>query len=190
MKELFDLYMVFVRIGAVAFGGGYAMMPILEKELIEKRGWITSEELVDYFAIGQCTPGIIAINVSTFVGVKKRGIPGAIIATLGFVTVPIVLIFIIAMFLKNFADNVYVKHAFAGIRVCVCVLIVNTVINMWKKSIPDIPALLLFISVALIAIFKSYLPISVPLAVLVIIAGVCGVIINNVRNSNRSNVNE
>ena len=83
MHDLLILYITFLKIGAVNFGGGYSMLPLLERELVDNRHWVTTEEIMDYFAIGQCTPGIIAINVSTFVGNKKAGIPGGIIASLG-----------------------------------------------------------------------------------------------------------
>ena len=115
--------LTFARIGLVNFGGGYAMLPLLERELVNDRGWCTTDELMDYFAIGQCTPGLIALNVSTFIGNKRKGVLGGITATLGFVTCPIIIILLIAMFLTNFADLPIVKNAFAGIRVCVCVLI-------------------------------------------------------------------
>ena len=132
MNELLDLYLCFVKIGATNFGGGYAMLPLLERELAVKRNWVTMEELMDYYAIGQCTPGVIALNVSTFIGVKRKGIPGAITSTMGFLTAPIAIILIIAAFLTNFADLPAVNHAFAGIRVCVCILILQAVIKLWK----------------------------------------------------------
>ena len=120
------------------------MFPILHHEFIEKRGWITERELTDYYAIGQCTPGIIAVNVSTFVGNKRGGPLRGIIATLGFVTVPLVLLIAIAASLRSFAQVPVVRSAFAGIRVCVCVLIVNAVLRLWKNSVVDRPTLLLF----------------------------------------------
>ena len=129
-----ELYLVFLRIGAVNFGGGYAMLPLLEEDLNKKRGWVTTDELMDYFAIGQCTPGIIALNVSTFIGNKRKGVPGAVASTLGFLTCPIILILLIAAFLTNFADIPLVQNAFAGIRVCVCVLILEAVMKLWIKS--------------------------------------------------------
>ena len=127
MKELLELYWTFVQIGCVTFGGGYAMLPILERELVDKRHWTTMDDLRDYFSIGQCTPGIIALNVSTFIGEKRKGVTGALAATMGFLTGPIVIILIIAAFLTNFAQLEVIQHAFAGIRVCVCVLIVQAV---------------------------------------------------------------
>ena len=176
MKELIELYVAFMRIGAVNFGGGYAMLPLLEKDLNEKRHWTTTEELMDYFAIGQCTPGLIALNVSTFIGHKRKGTAGALAATLGFLTCPIAIILVISAFLTNFADLPVVKNAFAGIRVCVCVLILQAVMRLWKKSVPDKTALVLYLIIFLLMVFSSRLPVRVPAALLVIMAGVFGVI--------------
>ena len=176
MKELIELYLAFLRIGAVNFGGGYAMLPLLERDLNEKRHWTTTEELMDYFAIGQCTPGVIALNVSTFIGYKRKKIPGALAATIGFLTIPILIILIISAFLAIFADLPVVKNAFAGIRVCVCVLILQAVLRLWKKSVPDNIALILYLVIFAITVFSGLLPVRVPAAVLVIAAGVFGVI--------------
>lgn len=178
MNELLDLYLTFVRIGCVNFGGGYAMLPLLERELVTKRHWTTMDDLRDYFSIGQCTPGIIALNVSTFIGEKKAGIAGALCATLGFLTGPITIILIIASFLSNFADLEIVQHAFAGIRVCVCVLIVQAVLRLWKKSVVDGFTLGLYLVIFVLNAFSGVLPVKVPAAVLVICAGVIGVIVS------------
>jgi chromate transporter len=174
VKELWELYLAFVKLGCVNFGGGYAMLPLLERELVTKRGWTTTEELRDYFAIGQCTPGIIALNVSTFIGNKKRGVPGAIAATAGFLAGPILIIILIAAFLRNFAELEAVKHAFAGIRVCVCVLILQAVLRLWKSSVVDVFTFVLYIVVFALNAFSGYLPVKVPAAVLVIFAGLAG----------------
>ena len=179
MKELLELYLLFMRIGAVNFGGGYAMLPLLEEELVKRRGWVTTEDLMDYFAIGQCTPGIIALNVSTFIGHKKKGVSGALCATLGFLTIPVMIILVIAAFLKNFADYPLVQHAFAGIRVCVCVLIVEAVLRLWKKAIVDWKTLALYILVFLLMAFGKLLPVTIPAAVLVICSGIGGLILGN-----------
>ena len=176
MKELLELYLAFLRIGAVNFGGGYAMLPLLDRDLNEKRHWTTTEELMDYFAIGQCTPGVIALNVSTFIGYKKKKVPGALVATLGFLTVPILVILVISAFLTNFADLPVVKNAFAGIRVCVCVLIFQAVLRLWKKSVPDNIALILYLVIFGITVCSGLLPFKVPAAVLVIAAGIFGVV--------------
>ncbi len=175
---LFDLYWTFLKIGAVTFGGGYAMLPILERELAEKRHWTTLEELRDYFAVGQCTPGIIAMNVSTFIGRKQAGIKGALMTCLGFLTVPVTLILLIAIFLNNFAQLEWVQHAFAGIRVCVCVLIAQAVLRLWKKSVVDALALVIFLAVFALNAFSGVLPVKIPAAVLVILAGAVGILIS------------
>ena len=175
MKELIELYTAFLRIGAVNFGGGYAMLPLLQRDLEETRHWTTTDELMDYFAIGQCTPGIIALNVSTFIGHKKKGIPGAMAATLGFLTMPIIIIIIIAAFLQNFAELEVVQHAFAGIRVCVCVLIVQAVLRLWKKSVVDAKCMILYLVIFALTVFSKMMPVSLPAAVLVIAAGVFGI---------------
>ena len=185
MKELLELYFAFLKIGAVNFGGGYAMLPLLERDLVQNRGWTTTQDLTDYFAIGQCTPGLIALNVSTFIGSRRKGIPGAIAATVGFVTSPIVIILIIATFLQGFADYPVVQNAFAGIRVCVCVLIIQAVLRLWSKSVVDKTTLALYIGVFLMTALSGVLPLAVPAAVLVIISGMLGVIIGGFRDKNK-----
>ena len=185
MKDLLDLYWTYLKIGCVNFGGGYAMLPLLERELANKKGWVTMDELRDYFAIGQCTPGVIALNVSTFVGQKRKGVAGAIAAMLGFLTGPITIILILAAFLRNFAELEAVQHAFAGIRVCVCVLIVQAVLRLWKKSIVDPFTLALYLVIlALFSVssFTSLLPVKIPAAVLVILAGLAGLAASLLKN--------
>ena len=175
LKELFDLYYAFLRIGLVNFGGGYAMLPLLERDLAEKRGWVTVDELMDYFAIGQCTPGLIALNVATFIGNKRKGIVGGIVATLGFLTCPIVIILLIAMFLTNFAELPIVKNAFAGIRVCVCVLILQAILKLWGKSVIDVTTFIIYLIIFLLMVFSALLPVSIPAFTMVIAAAVFGV---------------
>ena len=171
MNRYLDLFLTFARIGGLTFGGGYAMLPILEKEVVEKRGWCSEEELTDYYAIGQCTPGVIAVNTATFVGSKLAGIPGGICATVGVVFPSLVIITVIAAFLRNFADNPYVIHAFAGLRVVVTVLVLNTVIKLLKSNVigKGFPFLILF---ALVLIASFVFKISSIL--LVVIAAVWG----------------
>ena len=178
MKTLLELYWTFVQIGCVTFGGGYAMLPILERELVDKRHWTTMDDLRDYFSIGQCTPGIIALNVSTFIGQKKAGVLGALAASVGFLTAPVAIIMIIAAFLTNFADLAVVQHAFAGIRVCVCVLIVQAVLRLWKKSVVDALALVIYLVVFALNAFSGLLPVKIPAAVLVLLAGAAGIFIS------------
>jgi len=182
MNQLLELYWTFVKIGCVTFGGGYAMLPILERELVEKRRWTTMDDLRDYFSIGQCTPGIIALNVSTFIGEKRGGVKGAIAATTGFLTGPIAIILVIAAFLQNFASYPVVQHAFAGIRVCVCVLILQAVLRLWKKSVVDPFTLGLYLTVFALNVLSGFLPVKIPAAVLVILAGLAGVLAANRKN--------
>ena len=174
MNKLMDLFFTFARIGGLTFGGGYAMLPMLQKEVVEKRGWATEEELMDYYAIGQCTPGIIAVNTATFVGQKTAGISGGIIATLGVVFPSLIIITIIAAFIQNFAHLAIVQNAFAGIRVCVCVLIFNAVVQLWKKSVIDKPTFAVFILVLLGSALTSLSPV-----VFIILAALFGIIVKN-----------
>ena len=169
MPSLLDLFITFAKIGAVTFGGGIAMLPILERELVQNRQWTTEEELTDYYAIGQCTPGIIAVNTATFIGQKQRGVIGGIIATLGLVSPSVIVITIIAAFLTNFADNPYVINAFAGIRVCVCVLVINAAYKLAKKAIVDRKTLIIYLLV-----FAAAIRLDVSPAVFVLIAAFAG----------------
>ncbi|MGN0971314.1 MAG: chromate transporter [Aristaeellaceae bacterium] len=135
LRELWNLYRSFFTIGALTFGGGYAMLPMLEREVVEKHKWATQEEILNYFAIGQCTPGIIAVNTATFVGYKQRKVPGGIAATLGLVSPSLIIIILIAMVLQNFMAIAWVQHAFAGIRVAVCALIASSVLKLAKGNL-------------------------------------------------------
>ena len=174
MKKYLQLFFTFSKIGVMTFGGGYAMLPMLQRELVEQRGWVTEEELTDYFAIGQCTPGIIAVNVATFVGQKRGGVPGGVAATLGLVFPSLVIITIIAALLRNFAELSLVKNAFSGIRVCVCVLILNAVVKLWKKAVVDIPTLLIFLAVLALTVLTELSPV-----IFVLCAALAGVLVKN-----------
>lgn len=169
MPILLELFLTFAKMGAVTFGGGYAMLPILQREVVEKRHWATNDELTDYYAVGQCTPGIIAVNTATFIGTKLAGTVGGVIATLGVVFPSIVIITLIAMFLTNFADLPLVKNAFAGIRICVCVLIFNAVLKLLKGAIVDKLTKILFVMVVVISTVTDISP-----AILVVLAGLIG----------------
>ncbi|MBQ9915321.1 MAG: chromate transporter [Clostridia bacterium] len=146
MKDLFDLFLTFARIGGFTFGGGYAMLPMLQKELVDKKKWTTEETLLDYYAIAQCTPGVIAVNTATLVGYRLKGVLGGIFATLGVIFPSLIIITIIAAVLNNFAELAVVKNAFVGIRACVCALILDSVIKLGKKAITD--RITLFIAIA------------------------------------------
>ena len=159
MKTLWELFLAFARVGVMTFGGGYAMIPILEREIVDRHGWATEEELMDYYAVGQCTPGVIAVNTATFIGYKVAGTAGGIAATLGVIFPSVVIITIIAGILTNFAEVPAVKSAFAGIRVCVCVLIFNAVLKLWKKAVVDKITLVLFLGVFLLSVFFDISPV-------------------------------
>lgn len=164
MKELFDLFRAFFTIGALTFGGGYAMLPMLEREIVTKHKWATQEEILNYFAIGQCTPGIIAVNTATFVGYKTRKTAGGIAATLGVITPSLLIIMVIAMVLENFMDIQWVQHAFAGIRVAVCALIVTSVIKLFKSNVKKLwhiaLAVIAFVVVALLKLSPVYVVVA------------------------------
>ena len=173
MKTLIQLFFIFARIGGFTFGGGYAMLPMLQKELVENKGWTTNEELIDYYAIGQCTPGIIAVNVATFVGYKTKGILGGIFATLGMITPSLIIVGIIAAFLHGFQDYEVVQWAFAGIRAAVVALILSAMWKIAKKSLVDIFAVIIFLVVAALSYFTDVSPV-----IFVITAGLCGLALN------------
>ena len=157
--KLLTLFLSFAKVGVLTFGGGYAMIPILEREIVDRQGWASSEELMDYYAVGQCTPGVIAVNTATFIGYKIAGNIGAVAATLGVIFPSFVIITVIAGIIRNFADIPAVKSAFAGIRVCVCVLIFNSVIKLWKGAVKDKAALVLCLLVFVLSVFFNISPI-------------------------------
>ncbi len=186
LKTCLELFWVFMRVGAMTFGGGYAMLPILQRELVEKRQWVTDENLTDYYAIGQCTPGIIALNVSTFIGRSKAGLLGAISAAVGFELVPLIIILVISLFLEGFSDNEYVQHALAGINVCVCVLILNTLLKLRKSTLKGAFSLVVFFVVFALAAMGEFLPFSIPLPVLVIAAALTGIIAGQIKEKKKT----
>lgn len=172
MKELWTLFYVFAKIGVITFGGGYAILPNIRKEVVENKKWATDEEVLNYYAVGQCTPGVIAVNTATFIGFKRKGIIGAIFATAGIIFPSLVIIMIIAKFIRNFTDIIWVKYIFNGIRISVCALILNTVINMWNKGVKDFFGVIVyFITLALCILF------DVSPVIIVILSILAGIII-------------
>lgn len=164
LHDLLILYTLFFRMGAVTFGGGYAMLPILRREIIQNHKWMDEETIMDYYALSQGLPGIIAINVSVFIGYKQRKIPGAVAAALGMVSPCIIIISIIAFFLSSFQDNVYVQHALAGISVCVAALILDAVISMWKKGVKDAFGVVVCLVMLVLNTFTDLSPILLVIA--------------------------
>ena len=171
MKNLLKLFYIFAKIGLTTFGGGYAMLPILKREVVDKYKLATEEELMDYYAIGQCTPGIISVNTATFIGHKTAGLAGAITATLGIITPSFFIILLLATFLKNFAENLLVTQAFRGINVCVSALIFTAVLSLWRKNIPNRIALFIFILAFLLNAILKLSPVTI-----IIIAGILGLL--------------
>lgn len=152
IKEFFEIFFAFAKVGVMTFGGGYSMLPILQKEIIDNKGWIEPEELMDYFAIGQCLPGLIAVNTALFAGHRHRGDKGAIAAALGVSFPSIVIIVILANLITSFSDIAWVQHAFAGIRVCVCIQIFNAVFKLFKSALIDKLTVCIFAAVFVLSI--------------------------------------
>ena len=167
-----ELFIAFAKIGVLTFGGGYAMLPIIQREIVEKKKWVTEAEVMDYYAIGQCTPGVIAVNTATFTGRHIAGSLGGICATAGVVFPSIVIITFIAALIRGFAYFKPVQDALAGIRVCVCVLIFNAVVKMWKKAVVDRVTLILYALILAASVFWNASPI-----LMVVIAAVAGLIV-------------
>ena len=174
MKELWDLYITYAKIGLMTFGGGMTMLPILQREVVDHKGWATEEELMDYYAIAQCTPGIIAVNTATFIGHKRKGMIGGILATLGVVTPSLIIITLLAEIIRQFSHLAVVENAFAGIQVCLCVLIFNAVMKLMRKAVIDKPTAVIYILVLLGSVFLKLSPIW-----FVLLAGLAGVLLRN-----------
>jgi len=170
MRTYLNLFWAFFKIGGLTFGGGYAMLPMLQREVVEKQNWTTEAELMDYYAIGQCMPGLIAANTATFIGNKVKGTPGGIVATLGVVFPSLLVILAVAAFLSNYTHLAAVQNAFAGIQVGVFVLILNAVIRLYKAAVVDLFTTILFATVFFCSLFFSITPV-----IYVILAGIAGI---------------
>ncbi len=173
MKSLWKLYITFVKIGAFMFGGGYSMLPLLSRELVDRLGWTTEEELLDYFAIAQCTPGVIAINTATFIGHKRNGLIGGALATLGVITVPLILVIVIVSTLMRFWNLPVVTSAFHGIRVAVAALIAAVVVRLIRSNVKNLFGIVLcLLGFTAVAVFgQSPIIVVVAAAVTGIVAG-------------------
>lgn len=171
MKLLAELYFTFFKIGLFTFGGGYAMLPLIQREVIEKKHWASEEEVLDYYAIGQCTPGVIAVNTATFIGYYKKGVIGGIVATLGVISPSLIIITVIAGVIRNFSEIAIVQHALMGIKVAVCMLMFNAIKKLWKNSIKNIAGIVIFVVALGLSLFAS-----ISTVILVVLAGVSGII--------------
>lgn len=172
MRFLFELYGTFFKIGILTFGGGLTMLPMLKYEIAEKKKWTTEDELLDCYAIGQCTPGIIAVNTATYVGYKKAGVSGGIWATLGMISPSLVIITIVAAFMKQFMDNVWLQHALMGIRGVVCALMLNTVLILARKSLVSPSCYIICIAAFIPAMFTKF-----PTVCIILLAALSGILI-------------
>lgn len=176
LKKLFKLFAAFAKIGVMTFGGGLTMLPMLTREIVDKRKWSTEEELLDYYAVGQCTPGIIAVNTATFIGYNHAGILGGIFATVGMVTPSILIILAVAAVLQRFMEYQIVASALMGIRAVVCALLMHTVITLGRKSLVDIITAMIFI----IGIVCTFI-FDLPPVLIVFIGGIIGTIVSKIR---------
>lgn len=171
MPILLDLFLTFAKVGVMTFGGGYAMLPIIQREVVEKKGWATEEELLNYYAIGQCTPGVIAVNTATFLGNKRGGVLGGFLATFGIVLPSLIIITMIAALLTGFADLPVVQHALAGIRVAVVVLVGYSVKKLMKSGVKNAFGWIIFVLSFLVSAIFGVSPVLV-----VVISAAAGLI--------------
>lgn len=145
-RRLMSLYTTFFKIGIVTFGGGLTMLPILERVLVDEKKWVTSDEILDWYSIAQTTPGIIAVNVSTFVGHKRAGTVGGIVSTLGMISPSLVIITLIAKFIANFEQIIWVQKAMKGINAAVAALLAYALLGLCRKNLKSAASVLLFVA--------------------------------------------
>lgn len=169
---LLELFFAFLRISTITIGGGYVMFPLMKAELVESKGWISDEEMVDFYALGQSVPGIIAMNVATLTGYRKRGIPGAIFAASGMAAPSFIIILLIAVFLTPYFDHPWVQKAFSGIRAAVVALIVMAVWQVGKKSASNLPTLGIAVGAFVLIVFAGLHPV-----LMIILGGALGAIL-------------
>ncbi len=180
-KSIFEIYKIFLFIGIQLLGGGYVIVPLLKKYIVDERKWLNDEELVDLFALSQCIPGIIAGNIAICTGYRVRGILGAIAAILGIITSPFICIIILANILTNIIDYQIVQNAFAGIRIAVVILILMTVKELWNKSVNSVFTYILFFIILL-----SFILLPVSPTIIVILSGISALIYCKIRGDNHA----
>lgn len=176
MNMYLQLFLTYAKIGAITFGGGYAMLPILKRELVQKKGWVTEDDLIDCYAIGQCTPGVIAVNAATLIGYQKKGFWGAFCATTGVVTPPVLIIISVASIISAFSSNIYVQHALRGMNVAICAVIALTVLGLIKKTWKDLYCIIIGL-----VVFALTVAFDIPTVLAVLGAAVVGVVICNIK---------
>lgn len=177
MNLLLDLFLNFAKVGLFTFGGGYAMIALIENTCVEKKQWITHDEMMNITVIAESTPGPIAINCATYVGYKQKGFIGALLATVGMILPPFCIIFLISLFLDHFLEITWIAHAFLGIKIAVGILILDAAIKMiqkmQKKWMPRVFMVCAFAAMMLINIFS----VRVSTIILMLAAGVISLII-------------
>ncbi len=171
MNKYLDIFLTFARVGAFTFGGGYSMLPILQREVVEGRGWVEEREVLDFYSISQVLPGMIGINTAIFIGNKVKGRWGGVLAALGVAFPSLVIIMVIAAFISNFVHLPLVQNAFAGIRACVFVLILRSIMKLFRGSVIDWFSFVLFIAIFLLSVLTDINPI-----LYVVAAGLMGLL--------------
>lgn len=167
-----DLYLTLAKISVTCFGGGYAIVPLLQRELVEKKGWLRAEEVTDIFSIAQCTPGVIAVNAATYVGTRLGGVSGAACATLGVLTPPFIIITLVAAFFWPYLENPWVQHALAGLQVCACALILLAVVRLFQTGVKGIATFVLFAASLLLSLLTTISPV-----LLILVSGLLGLLL-------------
>jgi len=177
LRKLFSIFVIMFKIGLITFGGGFAMIAIIERELIEKRNWISHEEFLDVVAIAESTPGPIAINSATYIGYKRAGVLGSIFATLGVVLPSFIIIFTISFFYERFLSLTYASYAFMGIRVCVAFLILSAGIKMLKKLKKNVFNIIIFSVVTLLMVFLTVFYYNFSTILYILAGGIIGLVV-------------
>ena len=178
-----QLFTAFFKIGLFTFGGGMSMLPMLQRELVESKQWLTEEEILNYFAIGQCTPGIIAVNVATFCGYKRAGLSGAIVSTVGIVCPSWIVITLIAGSISRFSDIVWIQRAMKGVYVAVAALLARAVFTFGKKIITD------FVTAGIaVGAFLAMSVWNISGILIVLAAGIIGFCAQIIRNGKKTSV--
>lgn len=191
MKLIFELFLTFLKIGAFTFGGGYAMISYIKEAVVEEKKWISEDELLQIITIAEATPGPIAINMATYIGYRKKGVLGSIMATLGVVLPSFIIIFIISLFAEAFKQLKYVQYAFIGIKACVAFLILRTGISMLKKIEKKALPIISFITVFSLAVLFEFLSISFSAVYFILLGGLIGILVYSILNlENKGDMNK
>ena len=186
IKSLLEMFLTLFKIGLFTFGGGYAMIALLESELVEKKGWLEKDEFLDMVAIAESTPGPIAINCATYVGYKREGVLGSAVTTLGVCLPSFIIIYVISLFLDKFLTFELVGYAFKGIQACVVYLILSAGIKMLKGMKKDVMSIIIMITVLATLVTLSVLSVNFSTIIFILISGVVGLVVYFIRASRQS----